>query len=83
MEDLLKDVRQVYPEATINKGKDGRADGLYFAPNHSNYGMQVSYITTHEFTDKYFLFLDGIRIPSKSKDKILAVLKSIKEASDE
>ena len=84
IEGILEEVKSMYPEAIIREPSDeGRAYRLYLAQsNKYPYDLRMSYIAVNGFDSRYFLFLNAYRVHSKDKNKILGVLKSIKECEE-
>ena len=80
MEEELKLIQEIFPEATLRHDTDRMVYRLYFDASPRNRGK--SYITDNHITGYYCMFLDGFFIHNKDFNKILAVLKAIKSCEE-
>lgn len=81
MDKELKQVQEIFPDTYLNYNKERDVSRIYFNLPQNAFRVQ-SYITMNEFSKVYFLFIDGLRLFNKDLDKILNILKAIKEIED-
>ena len=69
----LDKIKEYFPDAFMVE-TENRATRLHVFGN--------TYVSQNEFNKVYFLFIDSHRVFSKDFNKILKVLKAIKDVSD-